>query len=80
MTERQRSEGYATEVALDKSSDRRCSHCDTRGGDFAYKDQPLCCECMTELCSWFLDGGQVEAPDLFAYLLEQPSHNGAVDA
>jgi hypothetical protein len=32
-----------------------------RGADF-------CCNCMSMLCSWFLDGGVTEDPEIFAYI------------
>lgn len=49
----------------------KCTECGTRLADdeFRYRDHPLCCECMSALCSWFLDGGMVEAPDQFAHLV-----------
>jgi hypothetical protein len=37
---------------------------------FTYDGHALCCECMSALCSWFLDGGQVEAPEMFADIVE----------
>ena len=54
-----------------------CDHCEqTREADFSYNGHLLCCECMSELCSWFLDGGMVDNPEQFAYLLtdEDESH------
>jgi hypothetical protein len=45
----------------------RCEHCETRlDVPFEYGGHRFCCECMSALCSWLLDGGQVEAPELFA--------------
>lgn len=49
----------------------KCEHCDQeRDPEFSYNGHRFCCECMSELCSWFLDGGQVENPDQFAYVLD----------
>jgi hypothetical protein len=47
-----------------------CAECGTRLSEqeFAYRDQPLCCECMAAVCSWFLDGGFLTDPDMFAHL------------
>ena len=52
----------------------RCSNCDTRrdGPPFWYADRPWCCECMSALCSWFLDGGTVTDPDLFDVGPDEP--------
>jgi hypothetical protein len=50
----------------------RCAHCDTRieeGEPFSFRGHHFCCECMLTLCSWFLDGGRVEDPDQFAYVM-----------
>ena len=47
----------------------KCDHCGATGADFGYNGSTLCCECMSELCSWFLDGGWRENPDQFAYLI-----------
>lgn len=57
----------------------RCAHCDTRlsGNEFSYQGQPLCCECMSTLTSWFLDGGQCENPDQFADSLGIAVHDGS---
>jgi hypothetical protein len=51
----------------------RCHHCGTRTGDdpFIYRGFEFCCECMSALCSWFLDGGMSEAPEMFAYLTDR---------
>jgi hypothetical protein len=59
-----------------------CDHCKTRiggamggGSDptpFRYGDWSFCCECMSQLCSWFLDGGITADPELFAYLPHHP--------
>jgi hypothetical protein len=48
----------------------RCRFCETRLGEypFHYGDLLFCCECMSALCSWFLDGGTVTDPDMFAAL------------
>jgi hypothetical protein len=48
-----------------------CWLCGARlGGDpFQFRDLALCCECMSALCSWLLDGGLVENPELFAPVL-----------
>jgi hypothetical protein len=49
-----------------------CSYCNTRLGDqaeFVFCGWEFCCGCMADLCSWFLDGGTVLAPDMFAYVL-----------
>jgi hypothetical protein len=50
----------------------KCAHCGTRlrNDEFRYRDMPLCCECMSALCSWFLDGGMAEVPELFADLVQ----------
>lgn len=48
----------------------RCDDCETRLDEhpFRYGDTLLCCHCMAGLCSWFLEGGTVEDPELFAHL------------
>lgn len=49
-----------------------CYHCDTALGHqkpFRYNDFDFCCECMAALCSWFLDGGLREDPEMFRYAL-----------
>jgi hypothetical protein len=51
----------------------RCAHCDTRierSEPFTFRDHEFCCECMMSLCSWLLDGGMVEEPAMFSYVLE----------
>lgn len=49
----------------------RCEQCGTRldGPPFDYRGHSLCCECMSAFCSWLLDGGMAEDPDLFAWLV-----------
>jgi hypothetical protein len=59
-------------VAFPSANEHRCEHCDSRGADFTYHGHRFCCECMSELCSWLLDGGMAEHPDQFAYLLGKP--------
>ncbi len=46
----------------------KCEHCEARNPEFSYLGHAFCCECMSELCSWFLDGGQQENPEQFAYI------------
>lgn len=45
----------------------KCDHCSTRiaGEPFTHEGLSLCCECMSELCSWLLDGGFLANPDQF---------------
>lgn len=44
----------------------RCEHCDTRVQvPFEYEGRRFCCNCMSEFCSWLLDGGWIENPDQF---------------
>lgn len=53
----------------------KCDHCETRieqNKPFSYAGWNFCCECMGVLVSWFLDGGQVTDPEMFAYL-EEPA-------
>jgi hypothetical protein len=45
-----------------------CENCGARSPEFRYLEHWLCCECMAALCSWFLDGGFRDDPDLFAHL------------
>lgn len=48
----------------------KCEHCDSRlneGDSFIHRGHHLCCECMSMLCSWLLDGGTVEEPELFPW-------------
>lgn len=48
-----------------------CDHCGSKhGADFLFHGSRFCCECMSSLTSWLLDGGMVEEPDLFAYVLD----------
>ena len=47
----------------------KCDHCEGTGADFDFNGHQFCCECMSELTSWILDGGMVENPDQFAYVL-----------
>jgi hypothetical protein len=49
----------------------RCDQCGTRldGDPFTYRDRSFCCSCMAVLCSWLLDGGFRENPELFPWLL-----------
>ena len=45
-----------------------CDHCDTRldqHDNFVYRGHNYCCQCMSALCSWFLDGGFITDPDMF---------------
>jgi hypothetical protein len=56
-----------------EASRTRCEHCGAGGADFAYKGHALCCECMSELTSWFLDGGMAEAPEQFDHLVDKAS-------
>lgn len=53
---------------LPPSTRTECDHCGRGGGDFAYAGHCFCCECMLSLCSWILEGGMVEEPDMFDYL------------
>lgn len=46
----------------------RCANCGTTGADFAHHGRAFCCECMSALCSWLLDGGTVDSPGLFAWV------------
>lgn len=49
----------------------RCTECGTRipeSPEFSYRDHPLCCCCMATLCSWFLEGGFLTDPEMFAHL------------
>lgn len=52
----------------------RCDECGTRldAHPFRYDDWSFCCECMAALCSWFLEGGTVEDPNMFAHLNIHP--------
>lgn len=61
------------EVEAIPSSHTKCDHCDGRGADFIYEGHRLCCECMSAFTSWILDGGMVEAPDMFASFLDARS-------
>jgi hypothetical protein len=44
-------------------------HHGRRQAEFSFRDHWFCCECMSALCSWFLDGGTIEEPDMFANVL-----------
>lgn len=52
----------------------RCTHCDTHleGDPFTYRHHAYCCACMSELCSWLLDGGVDHHPDQFPELDPTP--------
>lgn len=47
-----------------------CEHCGTGRQEFFFNGHGFCCECMSELCSWFLDGGCFENLGQFAYALD----------
>lgn len=47
-----------------------CEHCGSPGADFSYEGHDLCCECMSAFISWILDGGMVEEPEMFAFMIE----------
>jgi hypothetical protein len=53
-----------------------CEHCGHRGADFSYRGHHYCCECMSELTSWLLDGGIVENPDQFPELADEIAEAG----
>jgi hypothetical protein len=47
-----------------------CENCGARNADeFRFREHPLCCECTSALCSWFLDGGMETDPEMFGHLL-----------
>jgi hypothetical protein len=46
----------------------QCAECDERHAtseDFTYRGLHFCINCMSELISWFLDGGCMEEPDRY---------------
>lgn len=50
----------------------RCAHCEARLADdpFTWRGLNFCCECMSALTSWLLDGGTTEDPALFPELAQ----------
>lgn len=50
----------------------KCEHCETRisGKPFDHNGHHLCCECMSELTSWFLDGGMIANPVQFSEIVD----------
>lgn len=58
---------------------KKCDHCDSTGADFDHNGYSFCCLCMASLCSWYLDGGFRETPEMFGYVLEPDFPNGGED-
>jgi hypothetical protein len=51
-----------------------CEECGARNAEFRYLEHFLCCGCMEVLVSWFMEGGQVEEPEMFSHLVpKEPS-------
>lgn len=44
-----------------------CDHCGSSGGDFRHHEHNFCCECISALTSWLLEG-VADDPELFSYV------------
>ena len=58
----------------------RCSNCDSHFAEddtFEYRGFHFCTECVSELASWFLDGGIVENPEQFGWVLGEPDEGAS---
>lgn len=50
----------------------RCEHCEIRVQSderFTYRGTNLCINCMEAFISWIIDGGYLEAPEMFDYIV-----------
>lgn len=49
----------------------RCEDCDTaltEATTFTHQGFTFCTNCVSAVASWYLDGGETDDPNLFAYL------------